>query len=438
MAALAPAQSNQVRFVGSPWARTKRWLVPTTMVFALVVLSLSDLPPFRLAIIAAIDVTQFLYASSLHARLQRSNVHPREAVHMIRRSRLMSVFVVFVVANGAIVALTGGLRGPMAPLLVGPVVVALTIFGRTRESWTVLGIGIALAIAVGLVPSSWQPPIGEPYFTILSLGTIGGTIATIAIAVMGLSDGLVDTGKRLQHVCEGVLEEQGVRKRDLETASAKLAHELKNPLSAIKGLLQLERGRAQGERSQRRFEVMAKEVSRMESILHDYLSFARPLETLRPTEVDLKSVVENVVDLLEGRATTAKVDLRVEAQTVTVRCDPVRMKEALLNLAANAVEATSAGGSVTLRVEMGDGAATVSVVDTGVGMSQPVLERVGTPFFTTRDEGTGLGVALARSIVTQHGGELSFESVPARGTTARILLPSLARGGRLGHDSARG
>ncbi|CAN5306449.1 hypothetical protein BH09MYX1_BH09MYX1_15070 [soil metagenome] len=437
MELLAPAQNTQVRFVGSPWARGKRWLLPTTLVFVLFILALSNLPLSRLATIVAIYLVQFLYASSLHARLMRSNVHPREAVHMVHRTRLVRLFIVFVVAQGAIVGLTGGLASPMTPLLVGPVVVPMTIFGRSRESGIVLAVAAVVAIAVAAIPSSFRPEIAQPYFAILSLGTVLATIVTIGTAVIGLSDGLAQTGKRLHNVCEGALEEQSVRRRDLESVGANVAHELKNPLAAIKGLLQLERARVVDERSRRRFDVMANEVSRMETILHDYLSFSRPFEPLRPVEVDLKGVVENVVALLEGRASSAKVDLRVEAQTVSVHCDPVRMKEALLNLAANAVEASTAGGIVTLTVEASGGVARLSIADSGVGMSAPVLERIGTPFFTTREEGTGLGVALARSIVSQHGGELSFESAPRRGTIARIAFPVHTKGGADGHDLAR-
>ncbi len=436
MASYAPAP-NQVRFVGSPWARGKRWLVPSTMAVVLVLLAASNLDPIRLGAIGAIYLSQFLYASSLHRRLQRSNV--RDAMQLLVRTRLVYGVVGFVVAQGAVVALTGGLSSPMTPLLVGPVIVATTLFGRTRASAVVAVTAVVVTLLIALIPPSLRPTIHEPWFALLAFSTICSSVATASIAVLGLSDGLADTGARLRNACEGVLEAQSTKKRDLDGMGAKVAHELKNPLAAIKGLLQLERGRVTDERSRRRFDVMAKEVARMETILHDYLSFARPFEALQPTEVDLKSVVENVVAVLEGRATSAHVDLRVEAQTVTVRCDPVRMKEALLNLAANAVEATSAGGTVTLKIELADGAVAVSIADTGAGMSRPVLERVGTPFFTTRDEGTGLGVALARSIVAQHGGELSFQSEPSRGTVARIALPSflVTDGGVHGHSPAR-
>ena len=107
--------------------------------------------------------------------------------------------------------------------------------------------------------------------------------------------------------------------------------------------------------------------------------------------------------------------------------DPRRIKEALFNLLANAVEATPRRGEVTARIAARDGLVEVIIRDTGRGMPPDVLARVGTPFFTTRAEGTGLGVLLARSVFSQHGGTLELSSVPGKGTTATCLLPVTPR-----------
>jgi signal transduction histidine kinase len=108
---------------------------------------------------------------------------------------------------------------------------------------------------------------------------------------------------------------------------------------------------------------------------------------------------------------------------VTVTGDPRRIKEALLNLVANALEATPRRGSIEVRV-FGDGDdAVIAVQDTGAGIAPDVLARLGTPFFTTRQGGTGLGVVLARAAIRQHGGDLRFESEVGRGTVATVRLP---------------
>ncbi len=103
--------------------------------------------------------------------------------------------------------------------------------------------------------------------------------------------------------------------------------------------------------------------------------------------------------------------------------DGRRLEEAVLNLAANALEATPRGGSVCLEVERAGAQRVLRVRDTGKGMTQAVMEKLGTPFFTTRAEGNGLGVVLARTVITQHGGKLEFTSTPGAGTIATVLLP---------------
>jgi signal transduction histidine kinase len=106
-----------------------------------------------------------------------------------------------------------------------------------------------------------------------------------------------------------------------------------------------------------------------------------------------------------------------------ITADPLRLKEALLNLVVNALEASAAGGRVEVEIAQAEGAARVVVRDFGRGMSHDVLARIGTPFFTTREEGTGLGVALARATFVRHGGALEYASRPGAGTTATATLP---------------
>jgi signal transduction histidine kinase len=137
--------------------------------------------------------------------------------------------------------------------------------------------------------------------------------------------------------------------------------------------------------------------------------------------------------VLSARADHAAVALSSRGDA-TVEADPRRIREAVLNLVANAIEATQAGGEVVVAVRRAGDVAEIVVRDSGRGMSPETLRRLGTPFFTTRDEGTGLGVVLARSVVAQHGGTLTYDSEPGRGTTATIVLP--ARPSRC-HDGAR-
>jgi signal transduction histidine kinase len=212
------------------------------------------------------------------------------------------------------------------------------------------------------------------------------------------------------------------RAEELERMSSHLSHELKNPLGAIKALVQLSARAEQDPEIRLRLEVVEDEVERMQAILQGYLSFSRPLEALHPEPIEVGAIADDVTAVLEARADDARVAVR-RAGDARITADPRRLKEALLNLVANAIEATPPGGSVQIRIaERGD-RVELSVEDTGRGMPPEVLARIGTPFFTTREKGTGLGVLLARGVFQQHGGTLEYASTPGRGTVATATLP---------------
>ena len=195
--------------------------------------------------------------------------------------------------------------------------------------------------------------------------------------------------------------------RRLQSVGAKVAHELKNPLASIKGLCQLVARAPESERTQERLAVVASEISRMETILNEYLSFSRPLEDLNPESIDLDRARTRRPQRPRGpRRSSRRRRSRSTAPRRQVQGDPRRLKEALINLVANAIEATPTGGTVQLRVRSGGGNVTLEVKDTGRGIAPDDLERLGTSFFTTRPNGTGLGVVLAQGVITQHGGSL--------------------------------
>jgi signal transduction histidine kinase len=171
----------------------------------------------------------------------------------------------------------------------------------------------------------------------------------------------------------------------------------------------------------------------MQEILQNYLSFTRPLQGLAPRHVRLGPLVSDTLLVLAARADDARVRLYAQGDA-SIEADPGRLKEALLNLVANAIEATPPGGEVVVEVEPRGEAVELAVRDTGRGMHAETLSRIGTPFFTTREGGTGLGVVLARSVIAQHGGSMCYESEPGKGTRVQVTLP--VAGGRGGACAA--
>jgi two-component system, NtrC family, sensor histidine kinase HydH len=224
------------------------------------------------------------------------------------------------------------------------------------------------------------------------------------------------------HGCEAL-----VSARDVEHTGVKVMHELKNSLTAVKALVQLGLRNFEAD-SGERLTLVEAEVARMQEMLQRYLSLARPLEEMTPTRIALGPLVSETLLLLSGRAGEARVKLLSHGDAV-VEADPRRLKEALVNLVTNAIEATAPGGEVVVHVRACTHEAEIVVRDTGRGMPPESLRRLGTASFTTRQDGSGLGVMLVRSVIALHGGSLRYESEPGKGTTVRATLPSCAQAG---------
>ncbi|MFN2547789.1 MAG: nitrogen regulation protein NR(II) [Myxococcales bacterium] len=322
-----------------------------------------------------------------------------------------------------VVGVSGGLRSPFLIAVMGPLSSMLVKFGWSRETKTALRVVCIGAAALILLPGAWfGPMVAAPWFARLAGVTLFAAIFLHSAYLIAMTRALNDSHARSDRARERMAQDALARARELEQMSAQLSHELKNPLGAIKALVQLSRRSACDEASRERLEVAENEVERMNGILQEYLSFSRPLDRLRRERLHLGALADEVLELLGAQASSAGVTLRRSGES-DVEADPRRLREALFNLVANAIDATPFGGIVEVKIVRRDGVAEVLVCDSGRGMPREVLDRVGTPFFTTRDQGTGLGVAMARAAFAQHGGSLRYFSEEGRGTTVTGTLP---------------
>ncbi len=238
--------------------------------------------------------------------------------------------------------------------------------------------------------------------------------------------------------------EEQLRRADRLSAIGQLAaavtHEIRNPLGAIKGTAEILRDEFPPGHPKAEFlEILLKETDRLNQVVEEFLGYARPGSTDEGEAVDLAQIARQVVGFLSTPARKAGVTVALEGdETVRVGGRPAQLKQVLLNLVLNAVQATPPGGGVTVRVGGCDGrvlgaeyrevagrVARLCVEDEGPGLPRGEEQRVFEPFFTTKDEGTGLGLAISRKIAEAHGGTLVAENRPEGGSRFVLTLPAL-------------
>ena len=211
--------------------------------------------------------------------------------------------------------------------------------------------------------------------------------------------------------------------------AAGIAHEIRNPLASISGSVQVLSNELNvGSAERRLMEIIVSESQRLSKTIEDFLRFVRPQER-RVAVFDVAMTVTEVMDLfrLSNEVSGAhQISIDVSPPTSMLSGDRDQIRQIVYNVAKNAVRAMSQGGKLTVIGREDDAWYTIRFVDTGQGMSQEQLARLFTPFSTAFDGGTGLGMAIVRRIVQDHGGTIDAESRPGEGTTVIVLLPRRA------------
>ena len=393
------------------------WLIGLD-VFMIGVLALVRYPTPRIVALAATFVASLGTFSVWLSRncscaVPKATSSRTEILHIVPRFLLMFLGL----------GLTGGIRSPLLPLTLLPFSDLVIKNGWSPTSKTVLALIAGGLFTLVILPAGWfGPDVPQPAYWILLLGVLVTAGAWHTRYALLLTRTVGESACQLGRAREEMVYRAVARAREMEQIGLKLSHELKNPLAAIKGLVQLSARAACDPDSAEQLRVVAAEVDRMEGILKEYLSFSRPVEALQPKPVALGALADEVLSLMDARAASAGIVLRRRGDAV-IEADPRRLKDALFNLVGNAVEATPKGGRVEVEIDEVERACRIAVRDSGRGMPPEVLDRIGTPFFTTRVEGTGLGVVVARATFAQHGGSLVYSSEPGRGTTAVGTLP---------------
>jgi signal transduction histidine kinase len=314
--------------------------------------------------------------------------------------------------------------------------------------------GVEFAVGVDGAASLYEQLAGFRR-TLLVVGA-GGTLAVVALSIL-VARLLVRPVKRLERAAARIgagdldapvivpsrdeigrvaetLEamRQQLRSRDerMQMMLAGIAHEVRNPLGGMalySGLLREDlAGPGDQEKLQHLLRI-EREVERLKIIVNDFLEYARrPKPELKPQ--DLAELLGEVRDLALASAQPRQVEVTLEATPARAACDPGQLRRALLNLAQNAVQACPSDGTgrVLLGVRRVGGEVLVTVRDSGLGIDPATLDKIWTPFYTTKQQGTGLGLAFVRDIVLDHGARIDVTSQPGHGTTFTLALPEAA------------
>lgn len=226
---------------------------------------------------------------------------------------------------------------------------------------------------------------------------------------------------------------QAERLAELGTLTGGLAHEIKNPLSTVQLNLQLlqedlEPNNPAYSRLLNRLNIVHREASRLRDILDDFLRYAGKIE-LEKSPVDLNELLEELVDFFTPQAQLQHVQLRLKKagapppQPLVAPVDSKLLKQAVLNLMINALQAMPAGGELILAASRDDQHAIIDVIDTGRGISPEAVNKIFQAYYSTKKGGTGLGLAMAQRIIREHGGRIEVKSEVGKGSDFRLFLP---------------
>lgn len=336
-----------------------------------------------------------------------------------------------------LLGVTGGIASSYYPILLLPVVSAATTLG---------GWGTALVTLLACIADlAYIPVTLRLGYELSFLEVRDAILRVIFLPVVGyltwqLAESTRSEAQRAQAVAaqlaianESLLEAEATVRRSERLAAlgqltAGLAHELRNPMGTVKASAEM-LARQVASSSPLAVELagyISSEVDRANSLITRFLDFARPLQ-LRRNLCDLNELAEETARRVEREQVGSGISLHLNLapELKPISADAELLERAVANLLVNAIQASQPGSTVTLKTRATDRGAEIAVLDRGAGIAAQHLEQIFNPFFTTKKDGVGLGLAIVSRIVDEHGGLLTVESEPGRGTQFRIDLPAV-------------
>ncbi len=205
--------------------------------------------------------------------------------------------------------------------------------------------------------------------------------------------------------------------------AAGIAHEIRNPMTALKGFIQLLEGSLNGEFSTY-FQVISSELQRIETIITDFLILAKP-QAVSYQVKQVNTIIADTLELLSAQASMHNIQFHANFSSIpAIHCESNQLKQVFINLIKNAIEAMPAGGFIDISTELFfDSHVLIAIQDYGSGIPETVLDKLGEPFYTTKEKGTGLGLMVTYKIIEEHAGWIEVASEEGKGTLFQIYLP---------------
>jgi signal transduction histidine kinase len=337
-----------------------------------------------------------------------------------------------------LIGYSGGVTSSYYLILLMPVISGATAFGMAGTILvSLVACGVYLSFLFFLGPEQYVPEDQE-----LEL-----FLRAINLLVVGfLTHELAQANQAEAQKAQAAAEELAKANRDLKEAEAQvrradrlaalgqltagLAHELRNPMGTMKTSAEMLSRSVVGENEVAREMAgfISEEVDRTNSLITRFLDFARP-QHLKLERGDLTAMLDSAItrferDQASSKRTSVSIFKNYSPDVPAVAFDAELMERVIINLLSNAAQASSKGSVVTVKTQLsGDGKAEIAVIDRGSGIERKNLENIFNPFFTTKSDGIGFGLAICAKIVDEHGGRIDVESVPGEGSVFRLQLP---------------
>jgi len=299
----------------------------------------------------------------------------------------------------------------------------LTIRHTVVYSLTVALITLAYIVAIFILERLFRNVIGYQSFSITVITAI--FIAILFTPLKNKIQALVDkiyVNGAYQRLQKELLESD--KQKAIATLSAGLAHEVRNPLTAIKTFAKYLPKKFDDPKFRKNFsKIVTGEVDKINTLVSQLLEFSRPLP-LSIAEVDMHQLIDYTIELLSAEMLRfkIKVNKNYAAKDRKINADPNKLKHVLHNIIKNAIEAMHNGGTLTIHTYIEDKKLHIEISDTGKGIKKKELKQIFLPFYTTKANGTGLGLAVTMSILNEHCGTIFAKSAPGEGATFAIIL----------------